>query len=668
MAKKEEVRDGYLSDLPEDIQKKLMDIHKIIVTKVREEFNLPKYKSINKAGWAKTWLEEFLAEPTSKNSHIGSVRVYKKGKRFSCMIQITGHVSNTRNTESEELFHGMIRNVFVSIRAQIRRKFDLSITCESEHGEPFEGYDVWTKQKTAAELWDKFDDKKTKKVVEMKESHAVYIPDVDTLPYHLRNVLKEAASRVDLLGDPYVEIERIGESTNTMIYLGENVILSDDDIKFFEDFNNTDPCKSFCINNKGVMNMIMSNEYSDKLFEYVSVNAYTENKETDDNKIEPTGGSKEKINAVAKNISNKKSVTQDDLDLISNLINKSPKVYIGNDFKSVNISINKKDPNSMEFVIPKINKDFIEKFINGKETISSLFKADGEIKIKLGASVFDKMKHPDHLLVFILAAVHYYTNDVNKYIDAIQKQFMKFPTNMRKLVSDKLQNVVKTSIQLLFAFDNVNISDTSIFKLNKDDIHLITNFIASINEKYKGDKETKKEIVDDLEKMIKTFRESFEDIQFASVSKDVKNFYEGKFDNDLNKYEEEFHRDQYDVEWLRSKSGYNIDMYKEAFGVKKLKKIPRDVIAYISIEAETIKDANDKLMIASYCLSKLEIVEWYIELLDVGSNKYVVPHNKTYLVQMRTDLLACYKKIMNTPIPKADRPIINVKYPKGYEG
>ena len=39
---------------------------------------------------------------------------------------------------------------------------------------------------------------------------------------------------------------------------------------------------------------------------------------------------------------------------------------------------------------------------------------------------------------------------------------------------------------------------------------------------------------------------------------------------------------------------------------KKLKRIPYDLAAYCQIEAEAIKDANDKQMISSYCLGKLE--------------------------------------------------------------
>ena len=76
---------------------------------------------------------------------------------------------------------------------------------------------------------------------------------------------------------------------------------------------------------------------------------------------------------------------------------------------------------------------------------------------------------------------------------------------------------------------------------------------------------------------------------------------------------------------------------------KKLKKIPSDLVSYIQIETEAIKDANDKMMISSYCLSKLEMVNWYLELLEVGSKKYIVPQSKAHLEMVRDQLMACHK-------------------------
>ena len=102
---------------------------------------------------------------------------------------------------------------------------------------------------------------------------------------------------------------------------------------------------------------------------------------------------------------------------------------------------------------------------------------------------------------------------------------------------------------------------------------------------------------------------------------------------------------------------------------KKLQKIPYDLVSYIQIETEAIKDFNDKQMISSYCLNYLEKVNWYLELLEVGSKKYIVPQSKEYLTAVRDQLMQCHKDIMAVKIKKPeDRPLIDIKYPKGYEG
>lgn len=102
---------------------------------------------------------------------------------------------------------------------------------------------------------------------------------------------------------------------------------------------------------------------------------------------------------------------------------------------------------------------------------------------------------------------------------------------------------------------------------------------------------------------------------------------------------------------------------------KKLKKIPVDLVSYIQIETEAIQDFHDKQMLASYCLNKLEMVNWYLELLEVGSKKYIVPQSKEHLEMVRNQLMECHKEIMKVKIKKPqDRPLLDIKYPKGYEG
>ena len=102
---------------------------------------------------------------------------------------------------------------------------------------------------------------------------------------------------------------------------------------------------------------------------------------------------------------------------------------------------------------------------------------------------------------------------------------------------------------------------------------------------------------------------------------------------------------------------------------EKLKKIPIDLVSYIQIETEAISDTNYKQMLSSYCLNKLEMVNWYIQLLEVGSEKYIVPHTKQHLECIRSQLVDCHKMIMSVKTSNSrDHPLIDIKYPKGYEG
>ncbi len=102
---------------------------------------------------------------------------------------------------------------------------------------------------------------------------------------------------------------------------------------------------------------------------------------------------------------------------------------------------------------------------------------------------------------------------------------------------------------------------------------------------------------------------------------------------------------------------------------KKLKRISYDTVAYIQIETEAIRDYNDKQMISSYCISKLEMVNWYIELINVGSTKYIVTQSLHELETIRDQLMECHKDIMRVKITRqGDRPLMDIKYPKGYEG
>ena len=89
---------------------------------------------------------------------------------------------------------------------------------------------------------------------------------------------------------------------------------------------------------------------------------------------------------------------------------------------------------------------------------------------------------------------------------------------------------------------------------------------------------------------------------------------------------------------------------------KKLKPIPRDVVVYIQVEINAIRDSNDQAMLAGYTSSKLELVDFYLNCIDTNDARYIVPHDRQYLITMQKDLNDCLQRILKIrPVNRADR-------------
>lgn len=831
MGKKEEVRDGFLGDLPEEIRVKVMNIHKLIVDTCNAEFKRNKYESINKQQWAKSMMDEFLTMPTDKN-HVGSVRVYKKGNRYRCMIQMTGHVVNNRNTDDEELFHGVIRNAHTGLRAKVRRKFDVTIECESIHGEQFEGYDIWTKQKVAKQIWEAFSDKKTKVMkesVDVEKDYDVMVVEMHELPHNLQQFILEsneairicnsmnpdlykAACNKDDIG--FTVIRRLGECYEGSIMLtGEPSFegYTEDRIEMVhnmyeyaintlgERFAKIDPTKELSLGGESP-NMYfeyrLQSEYAKKLYEWLENNVLNENTitvsidgqiytvdqngevytvynpdgsfrgnydasyrqdiENEINSIDESKGFREikkpesnieKINDDKqqgsdnyKQIKPESNITTKDADafwdnffsgeikeesviwdpfteannvpeynvdmtetqakrtlrtLSQSIINdiekdKNHKVsqYTANIYANIitknllplwakgyrKFSITLDSYQSFftfEFKVPSITKDFVARFIEGRENINGFLHRNPEIKVKMSPRIFHTMKNPDDAFNFFKVAIKYYDAGISRYSQRLMNETMKLNREMKHLIATtKLSGIVTFPMQMLFVFDDVHMDNKDTFKIKQDDIKTINSFIRNIYSKYAAPEKEKTQIVDDIKKLVDSFNESVDDIgETRFLAEAVESLYAGDFNNEMESVKNKMISENIDIDWERNQKDPEIKVLQEKFGVKKLKKIPTDLVAYITIETEAIQDANDKMMIASYCLSKIEIVEWYIELLEVGSKKYIVPHSKPYLENVRTQLLACYKKIMAVKIKNPQtRPIIQIDYPQGYEG
>lgn len=846
---KEYVRDGYLGDLPEYIQNYVMNIHKMIKGTVNSLLDDNNYNDLKDSRWAMSCIEDFCVMPKD-NDEVGSVRVYKKGKTYSCMIQVTGHFRNHQYGWIEELLHDFIKNVYATIRPKIRKEYDIRINNEGDKGSCHEGFDIFLSKKDAQEIWELLDDRKTKAITEdgfevdletgeigfergyvisisndlinfyennnnmtfdqymLEKSHRKLKNDFRKcydwntghslkLVYSLENInvnhigdaavmskypniergsLEFEAKRKELINEIQNNISKkgnldhassnekllkiidrvTGKSLNEAEVIGpfapgipNSKIDISDDLKYLHNKYNSDPEKkkrfvykikvgeiesrstfksTHWFSNSEIHKKLrngkmekMDNTISrgtqaesliygrgakmndienpviavvgetpkykhpskkdkrdnSKLYdENFSINESSREKNETYNTDMSESQAKKTLNTLSQTIINNgdKKITQYTANIYANIITKNLLPRWSKGYRKFSISLDSYQSfPTLEFKIPSITQDFISRFINGKETIGGFLHRIPEIKIKMSPRIFHTMTDADDAYNFFKLAIKYYDSKVEKYCKSLMVETMKMNHNMKHLVSTtKLSGIVTYPLKLLFIFDDVKMNNKQTFELSEDDIKTVNQFIKNIYTRYSAPEKEKKKIVDDVKELVKELRESGDmDDNMRSLyylPEAVESYLHGKFDNIISDSDNRFIKEQIDLYDMKNNKDPNVKYLRESFGVKRLKKIPTDLVAYISIETESIKTSNDKMMIASYCLGKIEIVEWYIELIETGSRKYVVPHTKPYLELVKTQLLACFKKIMDTKINTSQRPIIDIQYPSGYEG
>ena len=151
----------------------------------------------------------------------------------------------------------------------------------------------------------------------------------------------------------------------------------------------------------------------------------------------------------------------------------------------------------------------------------------------------------------------------------------------------------------------------------------------------------------------------FDDHSFDDYKEDDHEEDNEKEEKDSEDEEEREEDEEEDEEEYDDDDEYEESYIGEGFfskKPKKLKPIPRDVIAYITVEINSIQDTNDQAMLAGYTSSKLELVDFYLNCIDTQDPRYIVPHTKQYLTQMQDELNSLLQRILNIrPINKMDR-------------
>ena len=97
---------------------------------------------------------------------------------------------------------------------------------------------------------------------------------------------------------------------------------------------------------------------------------------------------------------------------------------------------------------------------------------------------------------------------------------------------------------------------------------------------------------------------------------------------------------------------------------------PSDSPCDLELDLMILREAERESLEIFYAMR--EELHFYLnptQLLEVGSKKYIVPQSKALLEMARDQLMTCHKAIMAVKITSPnDRPLLDIKYLKGYEG
>lgn len=232
-----------------------------------------------------------------------------------------------------------------------------------------------------------------------------------------------------------------------------------------------------------------------------------------------------------------------------------------------------------------------------------------------------------------------YSKDLFSAIDKLSKCKM-YPTNPS--INDKMKKVTAFSVQTL---DD--------FRVRKD--NLVRHNLFTLAESVES-----------------TFMEEYVNGIISSIYEDGENMYTGQKADFLHE---------------RVKDTIKGDIMQEffVFNGKTRKKVSNDELVYIATKINEIQTETDRMMIVTYINSKLDLVNYYITLLESpdAKNKYNnIPHTLEDLYTMKKKLNNYQIEAMKRKLPMANQVsyvawpsgparalyVPDVRYPEGYEG
>lgn len=260
------------------------------------------------------------------------------------------------------------------------------------------------------------------------------------------------------------------------------------------------------------------------------------------------------------------------------------------------------------------------------------------------------------------------TKASNKAIikDEIFRSIMSLPI-LDACVSDKERSSIREEIKADTFAKKMGYSQelySALTKLSKDvkgssrndDISKLTNFSLSTLEELK-------------ERKANLAKRNLIGLSEACESPYIKEVIDTFVEKTLE-CKEDSYIDKNEYIWNRINNDIENYYTTEFFGITKhLKRIEPADIDYVMIKMEGIKSESDKLMLITYIHSKLDLIDYYIQILEDPklSRRYNIPNTIQQLKGFKERLLVYRDNILKYKIPDKFKGIL-VAWPEGYEG
>ena len=717
-----EVKDGLFNELEEKLQARVINSYNLIKDILEEMIKEEKFYYLKHDENSMSKIDEFLTMPTG-NSKVGSVRVYRNKGKYSCMIQATGHFQTLHAYEHSDDLHNLIDKVYRRTKNQIKKKYNLILRSEYKNGEIFEGFDLWVTGEEAKQIWDLFEFKKVLKInkeKELDEATEVYEKDYkyNQLPNLLKQTVNESTNNIvnslkvlrEKAYDRYMidysleNIDNLIKSmSNSSIHESQNMTLCGNDkyfessisispefkidniahkniinglIKFFNENTENDLYKLEYSEDNNCLQLSLSSDYGKKLYEHLEDHHY--NNETfsmfestkyveamKKAKLKKFKDIKMKSDDVVEALCEKliESPTQTNLNTISNIFTEEFLPQLDNPFTKFKINLIDYPSPIFEVSINNINELSIKELLENKANMNDLIHADeNTLTYNISSSSFKNESAKD-IINFLKNSIQFYSEHTNSTVNNLIFEYKLLNGKDRFIIENTdLKGLLPMLIESLFIENGFSFKESILNNLKENNSTILSNYMKAILENNQYN--------ENCQSIVNLIRDLNYDVykQIKNVPVMLEKYHNNGLKDTEKKYKEFLEDTCVDKEWHKEKERTANNYLQEGFfsKVKKLKKFPSDLIAYITIETEAIKDYNDKLILASYTLGKIELVEWYASLLETGSKNYIVPYTKDQLQRLRMQLLNCYKKIMAVQIGNKNNPGNDFEEPYNY--